>query len=147
MRFSERATRKLARSIFHGMVAFGPKLEKRQGILNRLVDIANEIFAMTAAISRAERLRQRRDPAAVSAAELAELFSKNARRNIQRWFHELWSNDDVSKYAVGANLLKGKHDWLEFVDAGDELSGEVPALPNSAPGPVREEPRPVARSA
>jgi hypothetical protein len=147
LRFAERATRKLARSIFHGMVVFGPKLEKRQGFLFRIVDIANEIFALSAAISRAEHLRQKGDPAAASAAELADLFGMNARRNIDRWFHELWANDDAAKYAVGANLLKGRHTSLEFVDAGDEISGQVPALPSSGRKPARDEQQPEARSA
>jgi alkylation response protein AidB-like acyl-CoA dehydrogenase len=147
LRFAERATRKLGRSIFHGMLRFGPKLEKRQGFLFRLVDIANEIFALTAAISRAEHLRKKGDASAASAAELADLFARSSRRNIRRWFHELWANDDTYKYEVGANLLKGRHDWLEYVEAGEEVSGEVPALPSSGPRPAQDEPREVARSA
>jgi alkylation response protein AidB-like acyl-CoA dehydrogenase len=147
LRFADRATRRLARSIFHGMVVFGPKLEKRQGFLFRIVDIANEIFALSAAISRAEHLRKKGDPMAASAVELAELFGMNARRNINRWFHELWANDDGDKYSVGLNLLKGRHTSIEFVDAGDEISGQVPALPDSGRKPAREAPQPEARSA
>ena len=50
LRFCERTARKLARAVFHGMVVHGPKLERKQAFLFRLVDICNELFAMTAAI-------------------------------------------------------------------------------------------------
>jgi alkylation response protein AidB-like acyl-CoA dehydrogenase len=39
MRFVNRSARKLGRTVFHSMVRFGPKLEKRQAVLGRLVDI------------------------------------------------------------------------------------------------------------
>jgi alkylation response protein AidB-like acyl-CoA dehydrogenase len=136
LRFADRATRKLARSVFHGMLVHQAKLEKKQAFLFRLVDISNELFAMGAAISRAEYLRHKRDPAAASAVELAELFSLNARRKIRRWFHELWSNDDVAKYRLSSNVLKGQHVWLENVKA--DFGGEVRQLPPVSTGKSAE---------
>jgi len=47
VRFVDRAARKLARSVFHSMVRFGPKLELRQSVLFRLVDVAGELFAIS----------------------------------------------------------------------------------------------------
>jgi hypothetical protein len=135
LRFSDRATRKLARSVFHGMLVHQAKLEKKQAFLFRLVDIANEIFAMGAAISRAHYLTQKGDPDAKSAVELAELFSMNAQRKIRRWFHELWRNDDVAKYQLSSHVLKGRHQWLEHVKA--DFGGEVRKLP-AAPSTTKK---------
>ena len=51
-------TRKLGRAIFHAMVRLGPKLERRQLVLFRAVDIGAELFAMAAACVRARMLAQ-----------------------------------------------------------------------------------------
>src|SRR5437763_2894424 len=56
MRFAERHTRKLGRAIFHAMVLLGPKLERRQLVLFRAVDIGAELFALSAACVRAHKL-------------------------------------------------------------------------------------------
>jgi len=54
LRFVNRMSRKLARTVFHCMVRFGPKLEKRQAVLGRLVEIGAELLAITAACARAQ---------------------------------------------------------------------------------------------
>ena len=43
-------------------LGFGPKLEQRQSVLFRLVDVGAELFAMTAAISRAETMARAGNP-------------------------------------------------------------------------------------
>ena len=50
------SSKKLARSLFHAMAVEGPKLEKRQALLGRFVDIGAELFAQTASIARASDL-------------------------------------------------------------------------------------------
>ncbi len=113
VRFLDRTSRKLARTIFHLMAANGPKLEKRQAILFRAVDVGAELFAMTAAISRAHQLRRAGAKDAASAAELADLFCRGARRKIAARFGAISSNDDVAKYAAARRLLDGRYAWLE----------------------------------
>jgi hypothetical protein len=95
------------------MAANGPKLEKRQALLFRAVDVGAELFAMTAAVARAHQMRRANLPDAASAAELADLFCRGARRKIAARFRAVSSNDDVAKYAAARRLLDGSYTWLE----------------------------------
>ncbi len=113
MRFVNRSTRRLARQVFHGMVAHGPKLQHKQGFLFRIVDIANELFAMASSISRAQAMSQRQDPEAAKGRELAASFCRSSTRTVKRLFHELWSNDDAENYDLGVRVMEGEHSWLE----------------------------------
>jgi alkylation response protein AidB-like acyl-CoA dehydrogenase len=111
--YMERTTRRLSRTIFHLMATHGPKLEKRQALLFRTVDIGADLFAMSAAVSRADALRRSRAPETKSALELADLFCRMMRRRIAASFDAIGSNDDVRKYKVARRLLDGEHRWLE----------------------------------
>jgi alkylation response protein AidB-like acyl-CoA dehydrogenase len=113
LRFVERAARRLARSVFHAMIRFGPKLEYRQAVLFRLVDVGAELFAMAATCSRAQWL-VRVDPAAGRRAlEVADLFCRQARARVKVKFAELWRNADTKAYRVAQEALAGEHRWLE----------------------------------
>jgi alkylation response protein AidB-like acyl-CoA dehydrogenase len=140
LRFVERASRKLARQVFHGMVRFGPAAERRQAFLFRLVDVADELFAMTAAVVRADALRRAGRPEAAQAVRLADHFCRTARRTVEGLFHALWSNDDAAAYAVGREVLAGAHSWLEAGGMGLGLTVEDlrPARPGAGlPPPQR----------
>lgn len=113
LRYIERASRKLAREAFHAMLVFGPGLERRQGFLFRWVDIAMELFAMSASIARAHTMSARGLPEAESAMELADAFCAGARVKVRGLFHELWSNNDASRVRTSVATLQGKHRWLE----------------------------------
>src|SRR5207247_680429 len=79
LRYVERAARRLARGVFHAMMRFGPKLEYRQAVLFRLVDVGAELFAMAATCARAEWLRKSDPAAGRRAVDLADLFCRQAR--------------------------------------------------------------------
>ena len=113
LRFVERSSRKLARSVFHGMVVHGARLQRRQAFLFRLVDVANELLAMAASVSHARRMEQDNHPAAAQARALADLFCRGSRRRVRHSFRDLWRNDDRLKYAVAQQVLRGEHIWLE----------------------------------
>lgn len=113
VRYLERTTRRLSRTIFHMMARFGPKLEKRQALLFRAVDIGADLFAMSAAVSRADAIRRAKKPEAVHALELADIFCRMTRRRIAQHFRNIRSNDDIAKYATARRVLAGEHLWLE----------------------------------
>jgi hypothetical protein len=113
LRFCDRTARRLARAVFHGMVVHGPGLEKRQAFLFRLVDIANELFAMTAAIARAERMRLAGDAGAGSAIELTRAFCSQSESRIRASFGALWRNDDKAQYKLAQDVLADRHAWIE----------------------------------
>jgi hypothetical protein len=112
VRYAHRTSKRLARTLFHAMVRFGPKLEKRQAVLGRLVDIGAELLAISAACSRAAAM-VKQDPANRGPEELADLFSRQARRRIAQLFGAVFSNDDTRAYTVAREVLDGKHAWLE----------------------------------
>jgi len=112
VRFVDRAGRKLARTLFHCMVRFGPKLEKRQAVLGRLVEIGAELLAITAACSRAQAMVTK-DPSNRGPVELADLFSRQARRRVEDRFAAVFDNDDVAAYEVAQQVLRNEHVWLE----------------------------------
>jgi alkylation response protein AidB-like acyl-CoA dehydrogenase len=143
LRFVERASRKLARENFHGMVRFGAGAERKQAFLFRLVDIANELLAMSASIARAEALRATGRPEAAGAARLADHFCLATRRKVRALFRALWRNDDADAYRLGREVLAGEHAWLE--KGGIELGLTVEDLRPRLPG--RSEPAPVERPA
>ncbi|HEU5049772.1 MAG TPA: acyl-CoA dehydrogenase family protein [Gemmatimonadales bacterium] len=112
VRFAERRSRKLARTLFHCMIRFGPKLEKRQMVLGRLVEIGAELLAISAVCARA-RAEVARDPSNRGPIELADLFCRQARRRVHDRFEDVFFNDDAKAYGVAQRVLKGAHAWLE----------------------------------
>ena len=110
MRYAERHARKLGRAIFHAMVRFGPKLERRQLVLFRAVDIGAELFAMTAACVRANMLRKQ---GAHEAEALADLFCRAAEQRVGRLFENFYGQYDAEMYRVAQQVMRGEHAWLE----------------------------------
>jgi hypothetical protein len=112
VRFVERSSRRLARSLFHCMVRFGPKLEKRQAVLGRLVEIGAELLAIAAACSRAQAML-RKDPSETGPRELADVFARQARLRVEQKFRELWHNTDTVTYTTARHVLDDHFRWLE----------------------------------
>ena len=52
-------------------------------------------------------------PEAEKAAQVADLFCRDATRQVNKLFRELWANDDVGKYRVALGVLKGDQAWME----------------------------------
>src|SRR5215510_14282466 len=110
LRYAERHTRKLGRAIFHAMVRLGPKLERRQLVLFRAVDIGAELFAITAACVKARMLARKGN---TDAATLADLFCRAARVRIGELFSGFYGDYDSAMYRVAQQVMRGEHAWLE----------------------------------
>ncbi len=110
MRFAERRARKLARVLFHAMVRYGPKLERKQAVLFRGVDIGAELFAIAAACVRADDEARRGNAAAL---ELADVFCRQARRRVDQLFRDFYGPNDGAIYALSQKVLSGEYEWME----------------------------------
>jgi alkylation response protein AidB-like acyl-CoA dehydrogenase len=108
--YLERASRHLSRSIFHAMMRFQAKLERKQMVLFRIVDIGTDLFAMAATISYASMLAKNGDKNAI---ELADLFCREARVRVDQVFRTLFDNHDELQYKVVQKMMKGEYEWLE----------------------------------
>ena len=108
--YLERTTRRLGRALFHAMIRFGPKLEKRQMVLFRAVDIGAELYAMSATITRAKMLAGQGN---TQAMELADVFCRESRDRVEASFRALYGKHDASLYRLAQSVVKGEHAWLE----------------------------------
>lgn len=107
LRYAARTSRRLARTLFHAMARFGPKLERRQLLLGRFVDIGTELFAITASCSRAQSLDTE------EACALADYFCRMSRLKIEALFRDVHDNRDNEGYRVAQQVLAGEFRWLQ----------------------------------
>jgi len=107
LRYAARTSRRLARTLFHAMARFGPKLERRQLLLARFVDIGTELFAISASCSRAQSLDTE------EARALADYFCRMARLKIEALFRDVRDNRDAEGYRVAQQALAGEFNWLQ----------------------------------
>lgn len=113
LKFVEKKSRKLAREIFHGMMVHQAGLQYKQGFLFRAVDVGIELFAMTSAVLRAQRMQAEGHPHGDEAMELANHFCYAARDRVREALRGMWKNQDKRSYAVAKRILQGQHTWLE----------------------------------
>ncbi len=108
--YIERQSRHLSRSIFHAMARYQAKLERKQMVLFRIVDIGTDLFAMSAVVTYATMLAKKGEK---NALELADLFCREARTRIDQNFRTLFDNHDELAYKVVQKFMKGEYEWLE----------------------------------
>jgi len=133
LRYVERASRKLARVTFYGMARWQGRLERKQGFLGRIVDIGAELFAISAACSRAQLDATTGTERGSVAFELAGLFCAQARHRAEELFAQLWANTDAPDSALARQVLAGRYTWLEEGIIDPSIPG--PWIADADPGP------------
>jgi alkylation response protein AidB-like acyl-CoA dehydrogenase len=120
--YAARASKRLARGLFHAMARFGPKLDREQLLLSRFVGIATELFAISATCSFAQWKidnsdlpqadREQGGAARDEVLSLAEYFCRSARLRTEHHFAGTNDNVDRRGYELTQELLAGKHESL-----------------------------------
>jgi alkylation response protein AidB-like acyl-CoA dehydrogenase len=114
LRYTSKASRRLARRLFHAMVINGPKLEREQVLLSRFVEIGAELFAITATCSRAQSLlKGKNSRQQEETLQLADYFSAAARLRIERNFDGLSNNIDHQGYKLAQSVMKSDIDVIK----------------------------------
>jgi hypothetical protein len=107
-----RLGRKMSRTLFHQMVKFGPKLEKRQVLLGRFADIGTDLFAIASSCVYAQKLIRDGEPEGKVLAVVDD-FMAQARQRIVQNFQGIGRNSDGDGYALAQEIVAGEHTWLE----------------------------------
>jgi len=136
IRYVHRTAARLSRATFSAMVRFGPKLERRQAVLARIVEIGSELFVMTASCIKAKQL-VKATPGDTSPTMLADLFCRQSRSRIEYRFRTLFNNHDLVTYAVAQEAMKGTFEWME--EPFDMNPKTLPGSQASETTGVREE--------
>ena len=147
LRFVERNSRKLARSIFYLMNRWQAALEKKQARLGRVVDIGAELFAISSTVVYANTIANEHPERAEQAKELADVFCKQARRRVDELFTALWFNDDEDNYELAMGVLDGRYEWLEEGILDPSGYGPLIAEQPDAVGETSERPEPASQLA
>lgn len=109
--FIERMAPRLARNIFFYMAKYQKKLEHKQMILGRLMDIGTDLFVMAAVCSYAVMEAKKKNNE--SPIDLAHYFCELAERRINQLFAELTDNDDSQTNSLAKRIVNKEFKWLE----------------------------------
>jgi hypothetical protein len=110
MMYARRASRRLARGTFHKMALYQQKLESKQSILNRIVDIGTELFVITSVCSYAVMLHKKGQKTAL---DLAVGFCLESRKRVDALFLETAANNDRVNLGLAKKVLGGDFTWME----------------------------------
>ncbi|MBI5149456.1 MAG: acyl-CoA dehydrogenase family protein [Candidatus Omnitrophica bacterium] len=108
--YLQHSSQRLARTIFHRMLRYQKKMEAKQALLNRLVDIGVELFVMAAVCAYAHHLAQNENKHVL---DLADLYSRTARERIDRLLRLEQHNSDRQNIAVARAALACELEWME----------------------------------
>ncbi len=92
-------SRRLARTLFHAMARNGPKLERRQLLLGRLVDIGSELLAMSVSAARAHALGDD------ASRQTARYICHRGKQRAEQLFTNASAAPDSEAYRLAKRLI------------------------------------------
>jgi alkylation response protein AidB-like acyl-CoA dehydrogenase len=108
--YVKETSKRLARYVFHQMVKYQQKLESKQSILNRVVDIGTDLFALSSACVYAGHLAKKGQ---TNAIELADAFAADVRLRIDTAFKEGAINHGSKNLKIAKKILAREFEWME----------------------------------
>ena len=110
--YVEATSRRLARNVFGHMMKHQKKLEAKQAIINRVVDIGVELFAMSSVCTYTDHLiKNEKDKS--NAIDLAILYLEETRKKVDRFFEDGEDNCDQAHLKVVKKILDEEFTWME----------------------------------
>ena len=110
MMYLQSASKRLARYTFHKMAKYQQKLESKQSILNRVVDVGTDLFAISCVCTYAAMLSKNGQ---ANAVELADNFCLSARQRIEALLAEGSFNHDAQYLKTAKKILANEFEWME----------------------------------
>lgn len=112
-RYVERTAHKLARRLYHALMIHQAKLEKKQLLLSRFINIGIELYVISAVCSYANNLIKQDSKNKKIYLNTAKSYIYSAKKIIKNNFYGINHNSDKLNYKVARTILKDKTDWLE----------------------------------
>lgn len=114
MLFVKGASKRLARVMFLNMLIYQQRLESKQNLLARFVDIGTDLFVMSSVCSYTAGLSGQKGVSADgSPSGLADLFCEQARQRVAKNFKDICCNQDKKADKLAKKVLAGSYEWLE----------------------------------
>jgi hypothetical protein len=111
--FIGKASKRLARTMFHTMVKYQQKLEREQMIMANFVDVGTDLFAMAAALSYADALLGKvNDNEKEALQDLVDLFCTDARARITANMRAVKRNHNKKYTQVANHAMEGKYSFF-----------------------------------
>lgn len=110
MIYTQSASKKLARYTFHQMTKYQKKMANKQTIMNRIVDIGTDLFAIAAVCSYADHMNKQGQ---TNALELADVFCKTAQTRIKAAFKGGTWNHDKDELRLAKKIMANDYAWME----------------------------------
>lgn len=112
VQFVEKSSHQMASILFESMGRYRQRLELKQLLLGRLMDIGTDLFVMSASCYYAIYL-QKKEMKDNTPIELADFFCTLATRRVEMNFKALKDNDDKKGDLLAEKVIKKNYRWLE----------------------------------